>query len=559
MLIYFKIDFKLKLNLNKFDEYILIMEGIKQRSTIEYDLKELKIIQTKNEILTKQIELKSLEGINIIYPNQEECGKRIKCIFNNRSNVNCLVYGMTQTGKTGCMTALIQYYILSFNIPIDNIYIITGLSDKEWKKDTKNRMPDVINSRVFHRANLSKTFVMDIKKKKNVLVIMDEIQIACKDDQTINKSFKDCGFYNLDFLLENDIKLVQFSATPDGNINDISDWGDYSEKIKLEPGDGYYGAKQAIEQKRVKQFKDLTSFDNVKELKYDIEEKYINPRYHIIRVPSKRENKDGTNNQEKVIINCKRIFGEGYDYNKNHLKTKKGDINDIFKIKPNKHTFIFICETQRCAKTQFKKYIGVSYERYVSIPDDSSIIQGSFGRVTGYDDNGDSICYTNIPSLKNYIKLWDNDMDYKEGIVWNTKTTQYDKNDNITYSKGTFNSVKHIEQLKEGSSEKVKEDRGDPTIKKFYGKEGQNEMIKWFKDNLKDKMSKKKRGPNKKKITNGFYKGSIRKGLEILSTIEVNKEQRWGFCKEPGVRSYPCYSDINDPNTLEWWLIYYEN
>ena len=57
----------------------------------------------------------------------------------------------------------------------------------------------------------------------------------------------------------------------------------------------------------------------------------------------------------------------------------------------------------------------------------------------------------------------------------------------------------------------------------------------------------------------GFYKGSIRKGLEILSTDEVNKEKRWGFGKEPGIRSYPCYSDVNDPKTLQWWLIYYEN
>ena len=62
----------------------------------------------------------------------------------------------------------------------------------------------------------------------------------------------------------------------------------------------------------------------------------------------------------------------------------------------------------------------------------------------------------------------------------------------------------------------------------FYDKEVQNEMIKWFKGNLKDKMNGK-RGPNKKQITNGFYKGSIRKGLEILSTNEVNKEKRWGF------------------------------
>ena len=28
-----------------------------------------------------------------------------------------------------------------------------------------------------------------------------------------------------------------------------------------------------------------------------------------------------------------------------------------------------------------------------------------------------------IKSLENYVKLWDNNMEFKEGIVWNTKTT----------------------------------------------------------------------------------------------------------------------------------------
>ena len=100
------------------------------------------------------------------------------------------------------------------------------------------------------------------------------------------------------------------------------------------------------------------------------------------------------------------MFGNNYDYNQNYLKTKKDDINDILKKQPEKGTFVFYCEILRCAKTQYKKYIGISYERYVSNPSDSSIIQGSFGRLTGYDDNGDNICYTNIPSLEKYIKLW---------------------------------------------------------------------------------------------------------------------------------------------------------
>lgn len=540
------------------------MEGIKQRTTIEYELNELDIIQIEKSILSQQIELKSKRGINIIHENQKTCGKAVRNIFNNKSIINCLVYGMTQTGKTGCMTALIQYYILSNNIPIDNIYIITGLSDKEWKKDTIERMPDSIKKRICHRANLLKTFFRDIREKQNSLIIMDEIQIACEENQTIHKTFKDCGFYDLDFLLENDIKLIQFSATPDGNMNDILDWKYHSAKVKLEPGKSHYGPKQAVEQDRIKQFKDLTNIDNVKSLKKYIESNYkIFPRYHLVRVPNKRENKDGSNNQSKVISNIKKVFGENYDYDENYLKTKKGDINDILKIQPEKHTFIFYCEILRCAKTQYKKYIGISYERYVPNPNDSSIIQGSFGRLTGYDDNGDSICYTNIPSLENYIQLWENNMEFKEGIVWNTKTTQYDKNDDLTYSTGTFNSVKHIEQLKDGYSEKVK------VIKyPFITKEKNfNDISKLFLKNGKY-YNKDKRGPRKKKTENGFQKETptwMRKGgPKIISKSifeEKEKNGEWGFYSIKGnsYRCWACYSDINDPKTLEWWLIYYEN
>jgi hypothetical protein len=526
------------------------MEGIKQRKEVEYSIKEKLSISKKLHILSLQIEVKSDDGINTIFENQDKCGSEICKLFKNKSIINCLVYGMTQTGKTGCMTSLIQHYCLSELIPIDNIYIITGLSDKEWKKDTKNRMPDSINSRVFHRANLPKKFFRDITEKKNILVIMDEIQIACKDGQTINKIFKKCGFYDLDFLLENDIKLIQFSATPDGNITDILDWGHHSSKIKLEPGDNYYGVIQALDKDRVKQFKDLTIFDNVKELKNDIEEKYINPKYHIIRVPNKRENKDGTNNQLKVITNLKRVFGEGYEYNKNNLKTQKGDINDILDIKPTKHTFLFICETQRCAKTQIKKHIGVSYERYVLIPDDSNIIQGSFGRLTGYDDNGESICYTNIESLNNYIKLWENDMKFKKDIVWNTKTTQYNKKDNITYSKGTFNSVKHINQLNDGCSEKHNEDMGELIIKTYPSIDALTVI-------LKTRMNMK-RGPRNKKPTElGFYEATIKKCTKVWSTEEMGKKPYIGAANN-SYWYYPCYTDTSDPNTLQWWLIYYE-
>jgi hypothetical protein len=540
------------------------METIRQRKRVDYNRKQKLSISRKLQILSLQIEDKSDDCINTIFNNQDECGEEICKIFKDLSIVNCLVYGMTQTGKTGCMTSLIQHFALSNLIPINNIYIITGLSDKEWKKDTKNRMPDSINDRVFHRSNLPKTFNRDIGEKKNILIIMDEIQIACEESQTIHKTFEKCGFYDLDLLFQNDIKLVQFSATPDGNIKDISDWKHHSEKIKLKPGYGHYGPKEAIAQGRVRQFKDLIIEKNVYELKLDIEN-FIDPRYHLIRVPNKRENKNGSNNQSIVISNFKNVFGYSYEYNIEYLKAKKYDINVLLKIKPIKPTFVFYCEILRCAKTQYKKFIGISYERFSIIINDSTILQGSFGRLTGYDDNGDSLCYTNVPSLENYIKLWESDMEFKKGIKWNTKTTNYNSNDDITYSTGTFNSVKHIEQLKDGCTEKVKEDRGEPFIKKFYGDSGEKDGMEFFKDKLKDKFGGK--GPNQtKQNTDGFYVrplGKDKNRKDVLSTEKMYKHRKWNL---DGINSkgrtqytwFPCYSDVNDPKTIEWWLIFYE-
>jgi hypothetical protein len=522
------------------------MGDIKQRSIIDYDRKTKISITRKLHILSLQIEDKSDDGINTIWPNQDECGEIICKVFSNKLIVNCLVYGQTQTGKTGCMTSLIQHFCLSNLIPIDNIYIITGLSDKEWKKDTKNRMPDTINTRVFHRANLTRVFLKEILEKKNLLIIMDEIQIACEEKQTIHKTFKECGFYNLDLLLQNDIKLIQFSATPDGHINDISDWQNHSAKVKLEPGSGYYGVIQATEQCRVKEYKCLTEPSHVNELKKDIEGNYSNPRYHLIRVPNKRGSK-----QELVISNFQDEFGDEYEYNYSYLETKKNDINKLLKNKPDKHTFVFYCEILRCAKTQYKEFIGISYERYVKSPNDSSVIQGSFGRLTGYDDNGDSICYTHIPSLKNYIKLWDNNMEFKKGIQWNTNTTQYNQLDDITYSTGTFNSVKNIDQLKDGCSEKVKVvfDVKYEIIEDWVGLTERTKALGYT--NV--------RKPSKKD-NDGFYKTSLNRKAEKISlnqAIEA-KDSSYGYNKnkEKAWRTYiPCYIDVNDINTLVYLLI----
>ena len=78
---------------------------------------------------------------------------------------------------------------------------------------------------------------------------------------------------------------------------------------------------------------------------------------------------------------------------------ENGDIEDLSRTlsnKPDKHTIIFILEMLRCAKSVVKTHLGVCYERYPNYIDDSVSCQGLFCRCTGYDDNGQSIIFTNI-------------------------------------------------------------------------------------------------------------------------------------------------------------------
>ena len=541
----------------------------RQRATIKYDNTESLIIQMKSNIIAQQMEIKHLQGVNEIHNNQEECGKQISNLFGDKKIVSCLVYGMTQTGKTGCMCSLIKNYVAKYEIPSENIYILGGLSDTEWEKDTKERMPQSMAAQVIHRAKLTKKFVDDeIRGKKNVLIIIDEIQLACQDGQTLNRIFKDSGFYDLDFLMDNDVKFVQFSATPDAHIDDIACWGAHSAKVKLEPGRGYYGAQQALEQGRVKQFKNLTDIKNVRALKSVIDENYHNkPLYHLIRVPNTRANKDGSNNQDIVISNFMKVFGSGFHYNCDYLKTKKDDINKILEQVPETYTFVFYCEILRAAKTQQKRYIGISYERYSESPDDSTILQASWGRMTGYDDNKISICYTNIPSLENYVKLWNNNMEFGPGIEWNTKTTRFNEHIGITASKKTtYNSVKNIDQLKDNYVEEPEK----PTIEAIVSPDFDSfeETVRYGESKLRNVNGKmepvigktKPRKPVNDINCRGFYEVNISGKMKVLSVEDVinYKQSTSGLNKAGGrYKIRPCYSNLEDPTTLEWRLVYF--
>lgn len=529
-----------------------------KRMRCNYDLLQQDIMKLRKQNVLNELEILKLTGKSVIFENQEIIASKVVSIFKNRKIINVMVVSKTQSGKTGSMCATIKQYLedTSNLIPIENIYIITGLSSCEWKEQTKERIPESMQTRVFHRCELPCTFVDEIKDKKNILIIMDEIQVAAKKGQTIYKTFKNAGLLNKTKLYENDIKILEYTATPDGTIYDLMKWNDASSKILADVGDGYIGSFHLLKMGRIKQYKELCGYDketgeidetvfvNIQEIKNDIDN-YSNPLYHIIRTKNGPE-------QDLTIQNFIKLFHiDTYNFIKYDRESEIEDINKTLTTKPEKHTFIFIKEMLRCAKTLKKRFIGVLYDRYSKNPDDTSIIQGLAGRDTGYDNNGISICYTNISSIERYEELWKSNFE-DNTIKWNSKTTKY--TNGILSGTYTFNDPKDYDGFSIDSDEldEIKE----PIIKKF---KTQEEAKEYFNKELKKKFGG--RGPNKRKPnSDGFYLCTIGKGenkTRIRTTQEIYDVRKWALNETHHYTFYPCYDDINNKSTLQWWFIHY--
>ena len=384
-------------------------------------------------ILKAQMNKLAISETSIMYQNQRKAANDIISEFTqDRNTLLVAAQGKTQSGKTGVMYSLIMEATdtsIDGYVPVMNVFVITGLSSNEWKEQTKERLPEILCDNVFHRSNLNNEFVKKIKGKKNILIIVDEIQIACKLKQSLHKSFE--GILDTTYMIENDIKIVEFSATPNGTYGNLEYWGNHSKTVKIQPGIGYVGHKELYEQGRIYQCEDLTIKENVEKLNEMIQGTFNSPKYHIIRT------KIGGSQDECVEV-FKQVIGDDYDY-LYHDSGNLGSIDNILDKEPSKHTVIFLKEMARCSKTFKKKFIGIWYERYVKSFNDDVAVQGLAGRATGYDDNGLSIIYTNVESIKRYIDLWEND--FSNEVAWCSNTTRYSEKKQATVSMKTLNSA----------------------------------------------------------------------------------------------------------------------
>jgi hypothetical protein len=343
-----------------------------------------------------------------VFDNQFQFGKTIAQRFDENQHLRYLLaFALTQSGKTGSMLSVIHHFLNnpSLSTSLDNIFIITGISSNDWVQQTKLRFPDSLHKHIYHRNNLVQFFI-DIKNKTDILVILDEVHVASKRDQTMASIFKCLNFDDHDFISTNSIRFVFFTATPN-NISFFQN-NPLADIVKMEPPNGYTSVFDLLYKDQILPFKDLSLIDNVIELKHFILSKFDSPRFHIIRTHSNSVRNNFK--QSRTIFLFNKVWKSQANFILDDLSF---DFNSILNSPPSKHTFIFIKERLRCAKTILKTHVGVLYERLTNQPILSSIIQGLAGRATGYDSHSQIFVFSHIPSILDYYDFW-NQQNFKQ-------------------------------------------------------------------------------------------------------------------------------------------------
>ena len=314
------------------------------------------------------------------FENQRQFGSDIFTAFGDLNTTHVLAIAPTQSGKTGSMLAIARMFnqsdAKSLRVDARNIFIFTGHSSTEWTEQTKQRFPESMSCNIFHRNNL-KRFVKLVTDLDNILIIFDESHIANQYGQTLYSLYNQLGFFNIKRLYRKNIKIVHFTATPGSLMHNIDMWRNSLKVLHMQVPNNYVSTQSYCDNNQVFDVKPLhDNIDNIKHILKHID--IIDPFYHIIRTPRGHKHAE-------LINDFRHAFAANdFEFISEPSYSKRNNIYNLFKHKPLKHTFIFIIDKMRCAKSLHIQNIQILYDRFVYKPNYDSVLQGLIGRCTGY-------------------------------------------------------------------------------------------------------------------------------------------------------------------------------
>ena len=533
-------------------------------SDIEQRIHDNKI--EKLQRCMRELELQAeLEGRTLIHPPQKRVAEMIAAQFFSFDALIATLCASMQWGKTGVMLQL-AYTLMThpaLALTDKNLFVITGMADNEWREQTKKRLPDVWEKRVFHQKDLkADSLQSELTNTTNALIIIDECHYGAHKGSVISDILKKAGLLNISTLQQKNIRIFQTSATPDHVLANAEEWNQsggpiYHYKCVPENPPSYVSPKDIMADGRIRPVMDLSSPPAVGTLR-DQMLGYETPKYHVIRLPIRNAKK------RAVCENINTLCGyPDFDVKTHDSDDRLEEVDKLLRSRPSRHTIILIKSMWRAAKTIPDTHLGVLHEAYAVTSSDSAVAQSFVGRCCGHNANrtvSAPIIYCNVPSIENYIKLMEGAYNYSlPALDYHAQNINKVSGSEVTL-KASWAASANIDGLDAVEREiTTNRDQPEPIIRKFscYAK-----AKEYYLKVARQSAQKQGKDPSSLRgcrypqvNADGFFECNVRSNTKVWSIAEMHEERRWGMTRLYYRLRY-CYRDTSDPTTLEWWVVH---
>lgn len=343
-----------------------------------------------------------------IYPNQENDANIIMENFRSDKQV-ISVQKRTKIGADGLMISLCCKMTSCEDgliVPIENIYIITGMSNKLWEKSMIDKSPSFMKSQIFHHGKLGK---IDFNKPGPKLIVIDEIDVGDKKKQKLHKLLDSFDLLDLNYLQENNIRMVFISATIIKELTCVEKWGPIHQNIIMEVPPEYVSIKYLYDKDMVKEYFKISSVAfAINWIEEDIIDHFGDEyRVHLISCDAKAS--------QNIVNACMLYDNVEAIYHNSDDRIGEDTLNKYFMDKRDKHIIIMVKKLYSRANlipNEWKKNIGSIMDRWTNKPDYNVLNQGLVRRMTGFwkkiieDGHKMGIYRTNIASVLEYEKAY---------------------------------------------------------------------------------------------------------------------------------------------------------
>jgi hypothetical protein len=326
-----------------------------------------------------------------------------------------------QAGKTGVVTALIRLMLANarlLHITPDRMFVITGMSDNAWLKQTKNRLPLGVRNGVQHSGGLPKIIAALHSLAagsilSNVLIVLDESHIASSTGNRPGMVYAEvarlCPRERWD---ECNIRFLTISATDPAKGVVMSDTGCpiAARVVRLQTSKDYQSVETLSMAGRIRPTQNLVvsgkaNATAVAQLKRVVGS-FTRFLYHIVR-PSHGKQAQACAVLTEAFPGCDVIpwdSGSRPETSDDTSSAKMDDINELLEVAPERHTFILLKNMFYASKTMDDTHVGVLYDR-VGGKDDTNL-QSLLGRACGYGKSKETIVFSSEQTVTNYLGFW---------------------------------------------------------------------------------------------------------------------------------------------------------